>query len=633
VRATPIALGAGVAAALALQLPAPATAAETAPAIGGRCADPGEASSSEREAAPKEAGPALTAATEARSALEAGHLEGLEPKLARARALAGELPEPRERAQVLIHLGRTRVLLADRQPGAGSASLLRAADAYREAAESAAEADDPRLRSYALGYLGELYERSGRWGEALELTRRALFAAQTADAPDAIYRWQWQLARIHGAAGNPDLALADYRQAVATLGKIRDELALTATARETDFRAEVEPIYLGLVDLLLRRSAAKRHADEKQELLAEARNTVEDWKAAELRDYFRDACLDAQRKATPDAIAGAVVVYPIALPDRLELIVSDGGRLESTAVPVDRERFLGEVRSFRRKLEKRTTRQYLRHARTLYDWLIRPIEPAFEQRPIEALVFVPGGALRTIPLAALNDEKSGKFLIEKYPVAITPGLTLTEPRPINRAAVHALAAGITEPVQGFPALDAVGREIETLETVFPAETLVNDQFVVTRFEDEIRGQPFGIVHIATHGEFTADASESFLLAYDQKLSMDRLTDLVATTRFRERQPLELLALSACQTATGDDRAALGLAGVALRAGARSALATLWSVNDQASSDLVSEFYTQLGSPGLSRARALQRAQVKQLRIHHYRHPSYWSPFLLISSWL
>ena len=115
--------------------------------------------------------------------------------------------------------------------------------------------------------------------------------------------------------------------------------------------------------------------------------------------------------------------------------------------------------------------------------------------------------------------------------------------------------------------------------------------------------------------------------------MDRLAALVSATEFRDQQPLELLVLSACRTASGDDRSALGLAGVALRAGARSAIATLWSVNDQATTELMTEFYAQLGNPALSRAGALRRAQVKLLRTRHYRHPSYWSAFLLISSWL
>jgi CHAT domain-containing protein len=163
--------------------------------------------------------------------------------------------------------------------------------------------------------------------------------------------------------------------------------------------------------------------------------------------------------------------------------------------------------------------------------------------------------------------------------------------------------------------------------------LLDAEFGAEAFAAAVAERPFGIVHIASHGEFTADVSESFLLAWDQKLSMDRLAEIVSTTRFRSEQPLELLALSACETAAGDDRAALGLAGVALRAGARSALASLWAVNDEASAELVSAFYAGLESPGVSRAEALRRAQVQILADPRMRHAFYWSPFLMISNWM
>ena len=155
---------------------------------------------------------------------------------------------------------------------------------------------------------------------------------------------------------------------------------------------------------------------------------------------------------------------------------------------------------------------------------------------------------------------------------------------------------------------------------------------IARFTNALNTQPFGIVHIASHGEFSADASQSFLLAWDGKISMGDLSALVGVTRFRT-QPLELLTLSACETAAGDERAALGLAGVAVRSGARSAVATLWAVNDEASAALLAEFYRALGDPALSRAQALQRAQLQVMQIHRWRHPGYWSPYLLISSWL
>ena len=140
------------------------------------------------------------------------------------------------------------------------------------------------------------------------------------------------------------------------------------------------------------------------------------------------------------------------------------------------------------------------------------------------------------------------------------------------------------------------------------------------------------MHIATHGNFAPKASDTFLLAWDGKINVNGLDQLVRHSASR-KSPVELLCLSACETAAGDDRAALGLAGVAVKAGARSALATLWSVSDRASSELVVEFYKQLKNPGVTKAEALQAAQLKLIDDPLYRHPYYWSPFLLIGNWL
>jgi len=195
-----------------------------------------------------------------------------------------------------------------------------------------------------------------------------------------------------------------------------------------------------------------------------------------------------------------------------------------------------------------------------------------------------------------------------------------------------LAVGLTEPVAGFPELPYVSRELDALRALFGGTMLVDRDFVVSNLEKELKNRQFTIVHIASHAEFRSDVAASFVLAFDGKVSMDRLNQLVGLLRFRD-EPLELLTLSACDTAAGDDRAALGLAGVAVKAGARSALATLWRISDEASADLVTQFYTQLKQPGVSRAVALQRAQVKMLSDPRYEHPVFWSPFLLINNWL
>jgi CHAT domain-containing protein len=304
--------------------------------------------------------------------------------------------------------------------------------------------------------------------------------------------------------------------------------------------------------------------------------------------------------------------------------------MQRYSVPITAEALTKEVRLFRATVEKRTTLEYLEHAQQLYDWLIRPLESELIRQKIQTLVFVPDGVLRTIPFSALHDGKS--FLIQLYAVALTPGLYLTDPRPLNLAKIRTLASGLTTSVQGYPSLPYVAEEVDTIRTLYQADQLINEEFRTGSLEQELRESRYGMLHIATHGKFSTDADDSFLLTFDGKLTMSKLDQLIGLFRFRQ-DPLELLTLSACQTAVGDDRAALGLAGVAIKAGARSALATLWFINDEASAALVSEFYRQLRDPSVSKATAIQRAQIKLLNDRLYDHPAYWSPFLLLNNWL
>ena len=178
----------------------------------------------------------------------------------------------------------------------------------------------------------------------------------------------------------------------------------------------------------------------------------------------------------------------------------------------------------------------------------------------------------------------------------------------------------------------VGEELEALHKLYGGTVFENQQFTVAGMEKDLGETPYQIVHIASHGQFDSDPNKTFLLTYDGRLGMNKLEQILGLSRFRT-DAVELLTLSACQTAAGDDRAALGLAGVAIKAGARSALATLWTVNDPASAQLVVDFYRALLDPAVSKAKALQQAQLELLKDARYRHPSYWSAFLLIGNWL
>ncbi len=542
-------------------------------------------------------------------------------------------PPSRQTALGLIGIAVTYQRLLPHLPQEHDALLLRTAGALQESSTIAERLGDKRTLSYALGYLGQLYETSFRVDEALRLTRRAVFAAQSVDAPESLYRWQWQLGRQLATIGQLDQAIASYRQATLTLQPIRAELTQASSDGVVGEQDTVKPLFFELADLLLQRASLTDDITAVDADLRAARDAIEAYKTAELRDYFKDECVDAVRSrlTTFDRLsADTAVVYPIMFNSRLELLMSLPSGLKRISVPVSADQLTQEIRAFRRLVEKRTTREYLPHAQQLYDWLIRPLETDLSQLNISTLVIVPDSALRTIPLAALHDGTS--FLVSKFALAMTPGLTLTDPRPLNRDKLRFLTAGLTTAVQGFPALPYVANEVESIQQLYKSDQLLNNAFQTSRLEQELREGKYGGLHIATHGKFSTDVNDSYLLTFDGKLTMQTLDQLIGLFRFRQ-EPLELLTLSACQTGIGDDRAALGLAGVALKAGARSALATLWFINDEASATLISEFYRQLRDPALSKAVALQRAQQKLLDDRIYGHPAYWSPFLLMNNWL
>ena len=538
-----------------------------------------------------------------------------------------------DKAMNLIQVGLGYQQLRASMPAMDAPLLLRAAGVLLEATTVAEQVGNARTRSYAEGYLGHLYETEHRYDEALQLTRRAVFSAQSANAPESLFRWQWQLGRLLAATGKLDEAIASYGHATTTLRPIRMEVASAWGNDSFTGEDSVRALFFELADLLLQRASLTGDSQGAEQYLHRARDAIETYKAAELRDYFRDDCVDTlQARITKlDTLAaGTAVVYPIVFADRLELLVSLPNGLKRLSIPVSSATLTQEVRAFRKTVEKRTTREYLPHAQQLYAWLIRPLEPDLASFRIDTLVFIPDGPLRTVPMAALHD--GGQFLIEKFALATTPGLNLTDPRPIDREKVRLLSSGLTRAVQGFPSLPFVEDEINAIRTLYQGDQLLNAEFSTPRLEQVLKDHPYGILHFATHGWFASDTTQSYLLTYNGKLTINELDRLIGLFRYR-KDPLELLTLSACQTGIGDDRSALGLAGVAIKAGARSAIATLWFINDEASAALVSEFYRQLRNPAQSKAQALQQAQMKLLADRVYEHPAYWSPFLLLNNWL
>ncbi|MFT5128805.1 MAG: CHAT domain-containing protein, partial [Rhodothermales bacterium] len=361
-------------------------------------------------------------------------------QLTEARSI--QLPATYDSVLLFITLGK----LAQAAGDADSANT------FANSAQMAAKGLHASSRSQAAGFAGQLAEEADDIDRALKLTRQALFAAQQTGSAHLLYRWQWQLGRLRQAQGDLDAAVAAFEFAMRSVSSIRHDLSVGLWRQGRSYRDTVGSLYYGLADLHLQR--AKNSGDVAH--LHQARSVIEAFKSAELEDYFQDDCVNlssAQEVSLDQVASGAAIIYIIPLADRTEVLVGDAKGLRSTRIPVGAAELTKTVRKFRLNLETRNTNRYLREAQQLYRWLLEPIVEDLEAAEIDTLVFVPDGALRTIPMGALHDGKN--FLISRFAVAITPGLTLLDPKPVVRSEISLFINALSEPVQGYPALPFV----------------------------------------------------------------------------------------------------------------------------------------------------------------------------------
>jgi len=486
-----------------------------------------------------------------------------------------------------------------------------------------------KAQSYSFGLRGQIREELQDWQTAQQYTQQALILAQGINAPEVNYLWQWQLGRIDRALKKRPQAISHYSQSVELLKSLSRDLVAIDPDVQYSFRDSVEPVYRGLVSLLLEADTGE---SVSQVNLEGGREVIESLQLAELNNFFREACLDAQVVNIDNVDRQAAVIYPIILSDRLEVILSLPNQpLKHYSTKIEQTELEEIVNRFRQNIVVRSRRNFYHSSRKLYDLTIRPALDDLTRSRIKTLVFVPDGVFRNVPLSALYDGE--RFLIEDYSIALTPGLQLLNPQPLKQEKLRTIAAGITESVDGFAGLDYVDSELEEIESRANSRVLVNQNFTSEALKKAIQFSDYPIVHIATHGQFSSSLEDTFLLAWDERININELDSILQTRNSEQDNAIELLVLSACETATGDSRAALGLAGMAVRAGAKSTLATLWSVNDRATSDLMSDFYQELSEKHLPKAEAVRQAQLKLLRNRWYRHPFYWAPYVLLGNWL
>jgi len=586
-----------------------------------------------------------------RAELNGALLEAPAPRLARLQAIEPALTEP----ALQLQLAAQAAQLGD------SALAHRSLQRVLQGGQRT-----PRQQLEALELLGALYENAQRGPEALRLTREALGLLPALPEPlqaDLRVRLEWRAARLQQGGAS----LAAHQRAVAQLEAVRNDWPLQTETGRSSFEALFQPLYMGLIDGLLR-AAAPAPPDERQALLRRARDAIEQMRQAELQDYLGDRCdVDAVKGGGDASLpAGSAVIYPLLFTDRVVLLVEDRQGLAQIASPAVATAVRDDAALVAGRLRERGA-GFLAPAQRLHQALLRPLQDWLQARGVDTLVWVNDGVLRLVPMAALHDGQ--QYAVERYVVVNALGQTMTNmqaPRaaaraqalvagagrfgpvveklaqevwaePLRRQLLGAAAEGATRSIQEARLRDAlelpgVSQELRTLGQLLPSSALQDAGFTVQRFSGKVQQGGFRVVHIASHGVFGGSAASSYLLAYDDLLTLNGLQGLLQSDATR-RQPIELLTLSACQTAEGNDRAPLGIAGAAVKARARAVLGTLWPVDDAATVQLMEQFYRGWSQGAASgKGEALRGAQRSLLAQADTRHPYYWAPFALIGNW-
>ena len=552
-----------------------------------------------------------------------------------------QLPPSRSAVYAQIHLAESLLKLMSAKDesfthSASSAKLQPLAVAKRLslAFEQAQTLEDRRAESYVLGQLGHVYEQTHQWSEAQTLTQQALLKLEGIQAPELQYRWEWQLGRLkHNRQDQPG-AIQAYEAAVNSLQQVRDDLLNVDTEVQFSFRDDVEPVYRQYIGLLL----SKPEAERFQESLQQAIQTVDQLQLAEIENYL--GCTLGQVTLVDQVQdSGTAILYPIVLSDRVAMIAQLPGTSETLIYReslVPQSTFEATITALQNNLATPgRTPEVLANAQKVYDWVLRPLETDLQQASIQTLVFVLDGALRNVPMSVLHDGE--QYLIEKgYATAIAPRLEIFSPAVSHTSlTVKVGGVGIPQTINEtqFPPIAKLEEELKGIaQHVAVSEPLINESFTAENIRQQLQTGEFNAIHWKTHGIFSSDPQETYVVAYNEQIESQAFNDLILVGSQNGATPLQLVVLSACETAQGDNRAVLGLAGLAARTGTRSVLSTLWVAQDTPNTEFMIRFYDSLSQPGISIAESVRQAQLALIHEFGYTTPHIWSNYTLVGNW-
>ncbi|WP_293678417.1 CHAT domain-containing protein [uncultured Phenylobacterium sp.] len=541
--------------------------------------------------------------------------------------LAGGIADPGLRAEIR---GRLAMAALDARPDP-QPELAAVIAAIREAGP-----DNSAAQAFAAALAARMALRAGDDRGARALLEQALLFESQRSLPARLPEWRLLLAEA-----DPQHREQHVLAAYEALEAIRPLLPrFDPLTEETAFSLYMRNVFQGAVDVQL--AGAQGSAERVR--VRDAQQIVEAYRQAELQSVFGSECIPARDPLKPETLAaGEVLLYPILLADRLELLYVAGGhggaaifrRLPPNRT-VDRQAVAKLVETVVLSLAYDSDDRWRAASRQLYDLLIKPIEG--ELKPGSQLAIVPDGALRALPFAVLLDEQD-RHLIQKTRVSVAPSLTYSQPGGEDGGKGQQLLAASLElevslPAGYFEKLEGTGAEARlaaVTDGVRIERSRVLENFKKAELVQALNREPVDVLHLATHASFNGRSDRAFIVANGEVILLSELRQILQDARTRGEE-LDLLVLSACETAVGDDEASMGLAGAAVQAGAKSAIASLWPVNDIGTAALMKSFYERYRA-GRAKGEALREAQMEMIQAGGVNaDPNIWAAFTLIGAW-
>ncbi|MDZ8264021.1 CHAT domain-containing protein [Nostoc sp. ChiQUE01b] len=503
---------------------------------------------------------------------------------------------------------------------------------YAESAlQIAKSTNDERLMSNAFGALGKLEKKPER---SLYYLEQAMTLAQSIQAFDIAYEWQHELGLEYYKQGNYDKALKAYSTAINNLTQVRDNLLASNADLQFSFYEKVEPVYREYMRLLL------SSPNPNLELVIQ---TNEQLQIAELENFLKCGKIDVvalnKLQSLPNTTA---IIHIIDLGDRIEVIAQSSNHyivrnsVDAKSIGSYVNNLLDILQS--PKLFSINKLSIISYYQNLYSLLIAPIKTHIPSSG--TIVFALDTSFQSLPMGLLHDGKN--YFINQYSVAETLGSKIRSPKSLSKNQFTALIAGLSKESpsfndknapKGLKPLSGVVVEVADVKKETTSSTvLLNENFTSLEFQKELTKNDFPIVHISTHGQFSSNSDKTVFLAYDKAINILEFDSLLKRKVQSNKNAIELLVLSACQTAKGNKRSTLGIAGVAAQAGAQSVIASLWLVDEGSTAVLMQEFYKAMKN-GLTKAEALRQAQLSLSSNSKYTHPYFWAGFVLVGGWL